>query len=257
MRSNRSWALSTTSRWQCGPPPNPASFRPVEFSPCPGWFGSAEAADANPKDVNTTATTTSARFIAYPSLSTDLPEYYLPQAPADSSPPTIRTRARNDAMLATRTRADRRGIRLRLPESTNAASTSPPRGRPRRPGRLPGGGLRGRRHIHRRAESTRSTRRSGLRPARHRVGPALPADHLPRRPDPVHVFFTTCPTPFRDAHELIGSVTQDRGFGVPTVAVDSGRRPLTDSGMGGADDRFRAVHDLHDQSTFTDHDGGW
>ena len=41
------------------------------------------------------------------------------------------------------------------------------------------------------------------------------------------------------------------------MAVDSGRRPLTDSGMGGADDRFRAVHDLHDQSTFTDHDGGW
>jgi hypothetical protein len=73
----------------------------------------------------------------------------------------------------------------------------------------------------------------------------------------VHVFFTTCPTPFRDAHELIGSVTHDRVLEVTTVAVDSGRRPLTDSGMGGADDRFRAVHDLHDQSTFTDHDGGW
>jgi hypothetical protein len=51
-----------------GPPPNPASFRPVELSPWPGWFGSADAADANPKDVSTTAATTNARFIAYPSL---------------------------------------------------------------------------------------------------------------------------------------------------------------------------------------------
>src|SRR5918994_3515119 len=74
MRSNRSWALSTTSTWQCGPPPNPASFRPVEFSPWPGWFGSAEAADANPKDVSTTtATTTNARFIVYPSLQRTCP----------------------------------------------------------------------------------------------------------------------------------------------------------------------------------------
>jgi hypothetical protein len=45
-------------------------------------------------------------------------------------------------------------------------------------------------------------------------------DHLPGQPDPVRVFFTTYPTPFRDAHELIGSVTHDRMFDVTTVAVD-------------------------------------
>jgi hypothetical protein len=79
----------------------------------------------------------------------------------------------------------------------------------------------------------------------------------PGLPDPVRVFSTTCPTPFRDAHELIGSVTQDRMLEVTTVAVDPDRRrPLTDSGRAGPT-RSGVVHDLRDQSAFTDHQGGW
>jgi hypothetical protein len=69
----------------------------------------------------------------------------------------------------------------------------------------------------------------------------------PGLPDPVRVFSTTCPTPFRDAHELIASVTHDRMLEVTTAAVDPDRRhPLTDSVMGRADDRSGVVHDLHD-----------
>jgi hypothetical protein len=67
----------------------------------------------------------------------------------------------------------------------------------------------------------------------------------PDRPDPVQVFFTTCPMPYRDAQELIASVTDDRILEVTTVAIDADRRhPLMDSGQGKAYDRFRAVHDV-------------
>lgn len=67
----------------------------------------------------------------------------------------------------------------------------------------------------------------------------------PDRPDPVRVFFTTCPTPYRDAQELIASVVGDRILEVTTVATDPLRRhPLMDSEQGGAYDRFRAVHDV-------------
>jgi hypothetical protein len=67
----------------------------------------------------------------------------------------------------------------------------------------------------------------------------------PDRPDPVRVFFTTCPTPYRDARELIASVTDDRVLEVATVATDGDRRhPLMDSARGEAYDRFRAVHDI-------------
>jgi hypothetical protein len=77
------------------------------------------------------------------------------------------------------------------------------------------------------------------------------SDRLLRRitsrhqPDPVRVRFTTCPDPYRDAEELIASVTGDRLLELTTVAVDPYRRhPLMDSTMGGAYDRFRAVHDI-------------
>jgi hypothetical protein len=67
----------------------------------------------------------------------------------------------------------------------------------------------------------------------------------PDRADPVRVAFTTCPTPYDDARELIRSVTDDRTLEVTTVATDSARRhPLMDSEVGGAYDRFRAVHDV-------------
>jgi hypothetical protein len=65
------------------------------------------------------------------------------------------------------------------------------------------------------------------------------------RPHAVRVVFTNCPTPYRDAQELIDSVTTDRILEVDTVAADGERRhPLMDSGQGGAYDRFRAVHDV-------------
>src|SRR5918994_868224 len=87
MKSNQSWALSTTSTWQCGPPPNPAAFRPVELSPWPGWFGSADAADASPKEVSTTTVdTTNARFIVCSLPGMDSSHgYYVTHPRADSS----------------------------------------------------------------------------------------------------------------------------------------------------------------------------
>src|ERR687897_1388281 len=87
MKSNQSGALSPTTTWQCGPPPNPASFRPVEVSPWPGWFGSAEAAEASPKDVSTTTVdTTNARFIVCSLPGTDPSHgYYVTHPRADSS----------------------------------------------------------------------------------------------------------------------------------------------------------------------------
>jgi len=67
----------------------------------------------------------------------------------------------------------------------------------------------------------------------------------PDQPDPVRVRYTTCPDPYRDARELIASVTDDRLLEVTTVAADPHRRhPVMDSTRGGAYDRFRAVHDI-------------
>jgi hypothetical protein len=67
----------------------------------------------------------------------------------------------------------------------------------------------------------------------------------PNGPDPVRVVFTSCPTPYRDARELIGSVTHDRMLEVTTVAPDADRHhPLIGNEPGGAYDRFRAVHDI-------------
>jgi hypothetical protein len=67
----------------------------------------------------------------------------------------------------------------------------------------------------------------------------------PDQPDPVRVHFTTCPLPYRDAPELIASVSGDRLLEVTTVAADPYRRhPVMDSTPGGEYDRFRAVHDI-------------
>ena len=67
----------------------------------------------------------------------------------------------------------------------------------------------------------------------------------PDRPDAVRVVFTCCPTPYRDAQELIGSVAKDRTLEVTIPATGTGRRhPLMDSAPGGAYDRLRAVHDI-------------
>lgn len=66
----------------------------------------------------------------------------------------------------------------------------------------------------------------------------------PDVPDPLRVVFTTCPLPYADASELIESVVHDRLLEVDTVAGHPDRRhPLMGCGLGGAYDRFRAVHD--------------
>jgi hypothetical protein len=66
----------------------------------------------------------------------------------------------------------------------------------------------------------------------------------PERPDHVRIAFTTCPTPYADAHELISSVRHDRLLEVTTVAATADRHhPLMGNELGGAHDRFRGVHD--------------
>ena len=67
----------------------------------------------------------------------------------------------------------------------------------------------------------------------------------PDRPDRVQVGFTTCPQPYATAWELVESVTDDRVLEVVTVAPGHDRRhPLMGCEVGGAYDRFRAVHDV-------------
>jgi hypothetical protein len=67
----------------------------------------------------------------------------------------------------------------------------------------------------------------------------------PERPDRVRVAFTTCPAPYASASELIASVRHERLLEVVTAAVQpDGRHPLMGSELGGAYDRFRAVHDV-------------
>jgi hypothetical protein len=60
----------------------------------------------------------------------------------------------------------------------------------------------------------------------------------------LHVRFTTLEYPYRDAPELIESATKFRTLEITTVAVDAERRhPVMGNELGGAYDRFRAVHD--------------
>ena len=67
----------------------------------------------------------------------------------------------------------------------------------------------------------------------------------PDRPDRVHIAFTTCPSPYADAPELISSVLDDRLLEVTTVATKPDRHhPLMGNESGGAHDRFRGVHDV-------------
>src|SRR5689334_16545383 len=65
----------------------------------------------------------------------------------------------------------------------------------------------------------------------------------PDRPDAVRVVFTSCPTPYRDARELIGAVTNDRTLEV-TISTTGRRHPVMEGAPRGAYDRFRAVHDI-------------
>jgi hypothetical protein len=67
----------------------------------------------------------------------------------------------------------------------------------------------------------------------------------PDRPDRVRIVFTTTPDPYADAEELISSVRHERLLEVSTVAATRDRRhPVIGSGLGGAYDRFRGVHDV-------------
>lgn len=81
----------------------------------------------------------------------------------------------------------------------------------------------------------------------------------PDRPDRVHIVFTTCRTPYVDAHELISSVRHDRLLEVTTIATHRDRHhPLMGNDLGGAYDRFRTVHDVLGHARLRlrfDHDG--
>ena len=71
----------------------------------------------------------------------------------------------------------------------------------------------------------------------------------PDRLGVVQVVFTRCETPYRDAHELVQSVRDFRTLEVTTVAAHSDRRhPAMGNEIGGAYDRFRAVHDVLGQA---------
>jgi hypothetical protein len=62
---------------------------------------------------------------------------------------------------------------------------------------------------------------------------------------PTRVFFSLCPTPYRDAAELITSITRDRFLEVTAAACERDRlHPVMGCEVGGAYDRFRAVHDI-------------
>lgn len=56
----------------------------------------------------------------------------------------------------------------------------------------------------------------------------------PHRPHRVRIMFTTCPTPYADAHELIASVRDHRVLEVTTTAAEPDRRhPLMGNEAGG------------------------
>jgi hypothetical protein len=62
---------------------------------------------------------------------------------------------------------------------------------------------------------------------------------------PVRIFFTTSTWPYRDADELITSIRRDRVLEVTTIAREPDRlHPVMGCEVGGAYDRFRAVHDV-------------
>jgi hypothetical protein len=61
----------------------------------------------------------------------------------------------------------------------------------------------------------------------------------------VRIVFTRCARPYRDDRELITAVRAGRVLEITTAAVSSTRlHPILGCELGGAFDRFRAVHDL-------------
>jgi hypothetical protein len=68
---------------------------------------------------------------------------------------------------------------------------------------------------------------------------------LTRGPSGVRVVFTRCGNPYLSDAEMIAAVRATRVLEVATAAIDSDRRhPALGNELGGAYDRFRAVHDL-------------
>jgi hypothetical protein len=62
---------------------------------------------------------------------------------------------------------------------------------------------------------------------------------------PTRVAFSLCPSPYCSSDELITSITQDRVLEVTSVARERDRpHPVMGCEIGGAYDRFRAVHDI-------------
>ena len=70
---------------------------------------------------------------------------------------------------------------------------------------------------------------------------------LTQSPDPrrVRVVFTCARTPYASDDEMIAAVRAERRLEITTAAIERDRRhPLMNCEVGGAYDRFRAVHDL-------------
>ncbi len=89
-------------------------------------------------------------------------------------------------------------------------------------------------------------RRAGavLRVTRHHARLVDETDRLFRHL-PVTIVFTASEHPYSDADELIRSVRRDRLLEVNSVACESDRlHPVMGCEVGGAYDRFRAVHDV-------------
>jgi hypothetical protein len=64
-------------------------------------------------------------------------------------------------------------------------------------------------------------------------------------PNAVRIAFTRCPQPYRSDQELIAAVRAGGVLEITTAAVSATRlHPLLGCELGGAFDRFRAVHDL-------------
>ena len=62
---------------------------------------------------------------------------------------------------------------------------------------------------------------------------------------PIRIFFTLSTNPYGDADEVITSIRQHRVLEVPTAACERDRlHPAMGCDVGGAYDRFRAVHDV-------------
>src|ERR1700761_1646443 len=62
---------------------------------------------------------------------------------------------------------------------------------------------------------------------------------------PIRIAFTMCPTPYDDARELLTSIRRDGFLEVSAARCEGDRlHPVMGCEVGGAYDRFRAVHDV-------------